>query len=306
MTTKHWNTSDIPDLTGKTIIVTGGNSGLGFEAVKALATKNAQVTIACRNLQKGNEAKLQIAKLQPNAKISVMELDLASLFSINKFAKEFSEKHSKLDILINNAGIMMVPYSLTKDGFESQMGTNHLGHFALTGLLLDLLKKTPKSRVVNVSSIAHKNAKIDFENLLFENGKGYSPIKAYSRTKLSNLLFTYELQRYFEVNNIDCIALAAHPGVAVTNLANHMVKRNIFEFFTPLFSFAIQHADMGALPELRAATDPHAKGAEFYGPNGFREMKGFPVVVEPVNAAKNRDDAKKLWEISEKLTSVYF
>lgn len=306
MAIKKWNKTHIPDLTGKTVIVTGGNSGLGFEAVKALAEKSARVIIACRSIEKGKDARNKIIEIHPNADINVMELDLMDLKSIRNFADQLKKKHSKLDILINNAGIMMVPHTLTKDGFESQIGTNHLGHFALTGQLLDLLKRTPKSRVVNVSSMAHKTGVMDFDNLLYTNGEGYTPIKAYGRSKLSNILFTYELQRFFEANKIDCMALAAHPGVSDTNLFNNAAPKWLLKVLRPLFLLMVQPAEMGVLPELRASVDPNAKGSEYYGPNGKREIKGYPVLVEPAKQARDFEAARKLWEISEKLTSVVY
>jgi NAD(P)-dependent dehydrogenase (short-subunit alcohol dehydrogenase family) len=306
MATKNWNTSDINDLTGKTIIVTGGNSGLGFEAVKALSENGARVIIACRSTEKGEAVRNELIEGHSTADIIVMELDLMNLKSIRSFVDMFKKKHSRLDILINNAGIMMVPYKLTKDGFESQIGTNHLGHFALTGLLLDVLKKTPKSRVVNVSSMAHKSGVMDFDNLLYANGEGYTPMKAYGRSKLSNLLFTFELQRFFEANKIDCIALAAHPGVSDTNLFAHAAPKWLLKVLRPLLLLMIQPAFMGVLPELRASVDPNAKGSEYYGPNGKREVKGHPVLVEPTKEAKDIEAARKLWEISEKLTSVVY
>ena len=244
--------------------------------------------------------------MHPKADILVKELDLADLKSVTDFAASFKKENKQLDVLLNNAGIMMVPYGLTKDGFEKQIGTNHLGHFALTGLLLDLLKATPKSRVVNVSSMAHKSGVMDTDNLLYENGKDYSPIKAYGRSKLANLLFTYELQRFFEKNKIDTIAVAAHPGVSDTNLFNHAAPKWLMNLLRPLFLFMIQPASMGALPEIRAAVDADVKGAQYYGPDGKREMKGFPVVVESTNASHNEEDARKLWELSEKLTGVSF
>jgi len=306
MATKNWTITDIPDLTGKTVIVTGGNSGLGFESVKAFALNKAKVIMACRSIKKGEEAKKQIVKFLPTADIIVMELDLTDLKSIRKFASEFKQNHTHLDVLLNNAGIMMVPYGLTKDGFENQMGTNHLGHFALTGLLLGLLKKTPASRVVNVSSMAHSSGVMDFNNLLYEKGKDYSPLKAYGRSKLSNLLFTYELQRFFEKNKINCMALAAHPGLSDTNLGHYMMEKWYFRLLMPLFFRFSQPASMGALPEIRASVDPAAKPAEFYGPDGKRQMKGYPVIVHPKEKAFNKEDARKLWEASEKLTSVIY
>lgn len=306
MTTQNWTISNIPDLSEKTIIVTGGNSGLGFEAVKAFASKNGHVIMACRSMEKGNEARKQIVKLLPQADITVMELDLSSLISIHNFAVKFKKDHIRLDILLNNAGIMMVPYGLTRDGFENQLGTNHLGHFALTGLLLDFLKKTPKSRVVSVSSLAHKQGKMDFNNLLYEGGNDYSPLKAYGRSKLSNLLFTYELQRFFETNKIDCMAVVAHPGVSDTNLFVHAAPKWFMKLFRPLFLRFTQPASMGVLPELRAAVDPEAKGSDFFGPDGKREMNGYPVIVHSNATSHDKESARKLWQMSEKLTGVVY
>lgn len=306
MSTTQWSLSSIPDLTNNNIIVTGGNNGLGFQAVKALAAKNANVIIACRNLEKGEVAKKDIINEFPNAHINVMLLDLTDLLSVRTFAQNYKKEYSSLHVLINNAGIMMVPYGVTNDGFEKQMGTNHLGHFALTGLLLDLLIKTPASRVVNVSSIAHKNGTMNFNNLLYKNGEGYSPMKAYGRSKLANLLFTYELQRFFEKNKIDCISLAAHPGVSDTALFDHVAPKWVMSLLHPLFRLMVQPASMGALPELRAATDPQATGGQYYGPDGKKEMKGFPVIVAFTDYSHNQENAKQLWDMSEKLTNVTF
>ena len=200
MSKNKWTKSNIPELTGKVIIVTGGNSGLGYESVKAFAEKGAEVIMASRSLEKGSTAKKEIGNVKGN--ITVMQLDLMDFASISSFVKVFKEKYNRLDILLNNAGIMMTPYSLTKDGLEAQNGTNHFGHFALTGQLLDLIIQTPASRVVNVSSNGHKTGKMDFDNLLFEDGQDYTPMKSYARSKLANLLFTYELQRKFEAGNM--------------------------------------------------------------------------------------------------------
>ena len=306
METKNWTTKDIPNLKGKTIIVTGGNSGLGFEAVKAYARKNATVIMACRSVSKGEIARQQILDITSKSHIVVMELDLTDLKSIQQFSNKFKESFTSLDILLNNAGILMVPYGLTKDGFENQLGTNHLGHFALTGLLMDVLKSTPNSRVVNVSSMAHKQGVMDYSNLLYNKGDGYSPLKAYGRSKLSNLLFTYELQRYFDANKIDCIAVAAHPGVSDTNLFVHAAPKWVMAVLRPLFLFMVQPAAMGVLPELRASVDKNVKGGEYYGPDGKREMKGYPVVVQSIPASHDKDSARKLWEMSEKLTAVVY
>jgi len=299
-----WTLEDLPDLSGKNIMVTGGNSGLGYESVKAFASKGAGVFLASRSLDKGEQAKSEILKTVPDAKITVMELDLGDLESVKNFAADYHKNHQKLDVLLNNAGIMMTPYFTTKDGFEGQFGTNHLGHFALTGLLLDLLLDTPGSRIVNVSSGAHKSGTMDFENLQWENGRDYSPMKAYGRSKLSNLLFTYELQRRLEAANKDTLAVAAHPGLAATNLARHLEGKILFKILTPLFKLMAQDQAMGALPQIRASVDPAVKGGEYYGPDGRGERKGYPVEVPSNEASHNLRDAASLWEESEKLTGV--
>ena len=306
MSKVKWTTDNIPSLAGKTIIVTGGNSGLGFQSVKAYCEKGAHVIMACRSVSRGEEAKNEILKTCKNADIVVMQLDLADLSSVRKFVDEFKKSHQQLHILLNNAGIMMVPYGLTKDGIESQQGTNYFGHFALTGLLLDVLKNTPKSRVINVSSLAHKQGVMDFDNLLFDRGKGYASFKAYGRSKLENLLFTYELQRYFETNRFDTIAVAAHPGTSNTNLFSHIGGKFLQALLKPLMSLFIQPSSMGALPELRASVDPDAKGGEFYGPDGRGGLRGYPVIVQPNNAAKDKESARRLWEFSEKITGVKY
>lgn len=303
---ENWTTENIPDLNGKVIIVTGGNSGLGFESVKVFAEKGAEVIMACRSLEKGGKAKTEILKNIPEGKVEVAELDLADLKSVHRFAEKFQKTYSRLDVLLNNAGIMTTPYFKTNDGFEGQMGTNHLGHFALTGLLLPVLGKTPKSRVVNVSSMAHKQGKMDFDNLLFENGKGYSPMKSYGRSKLANLLFTYELQRYFKSNNIDSISVAAHPGVSQTDLFRYLDDKWYFRLVRPAFEAISQEGKMGALPQVRASVDPQVKGGEYYGPKGFMELKGYPEKVQSNGRSHNLEDARKLWEVSEKLTGVKF
>ncbi len=294
----------MPDLSGKAIIVTGGNSGLGYESVKAFAAKGAWVVLASRSAEKGEEAKSDILKTVPDGKITVMELDLGDLESVKSFAADYRKNHQKLDVLLNNAGIMMTPYFTTKDGFEGQFGINHLGHFALTGLLMDMLLATPGSRIVNVSSGAHKNGTMDFDNLQWENGKDYKPMKAYGRSKLSNLLFTYELQRKLEAAGKATIAAAAHPGIATTNLARHLEGKFLFKILTPLFKTMAQDQAMGALPQIRASADPEVKGGQYYGPDGKGERKGYPVVVPSNEASHNLQDAARLWEESEKLTGV--
>lgn len=303
---EHWTLDNAPDLSGKVMIVTGGNSGLGYESVKAFAMKGAEVILASRTMEKGEQAKAEIVAEVPEATINVMELDLADLESVRSFATTFSKQYNKLDVLLNNAGIMMSPYFKTKDGFEAQFGTNHLGHFALTGLLLDLLLKTPGARVVNVSSGAHKNGNMDFNNLQFEDGKGYSPMKAYGRSKLANLLFTYELQRKLEAAGKDLISTAAHPGIAMTNLARYLEKKWLVRLLLPLVKGMAQDQAMGALPQIRAAIDPNVKGGEYYGPDGKNERKGYPVVVPSNEDSHDLEDAAKLWQESERLTGVAY
>lgn len=293
-----WTHNDIPDQKGRIAIVTGANSGLGFETSKALASKGAEVIMACRNMNKANAAAELIKKEVPNAKLVLMQLNLQDLSSIKDFADKFQEKYARIDLLINNAGIMMPPYGKTKDGFESQIGTNHLGHFALTGHLLDIITKTDNSRIVNVSSLMHKRGSMNFDDLHRE--KKYSRSEAYGQSKLANLLFTYELQRKLEKSGSNTIAAAAHPGWAMTNLQQYsgFVKK-----LNPVFG---QNAQQGAWPTLFAATHPNVKGAEFYGPGGFMEMKGHPRKVESNSKSHDKETAAHLWKVSESLTNVKF
>ena len=302
---KKWTMDNSPDLSGKIIIITGANSGIGFEAARALVHKGAEVVLASRDHTKAQDALAELQAEIPHAKLAFIPLDLASLDSIRFFAEQFKAQYNKLDILINNAGIMMVPFGVTEDGFEKQLGTNHLGHFALTGLLIDLLVKTPGSRVVNISSNAHYRGEIDFTDLSYENG-GYTPLGAYNRSKLANLLFTFELQRRLDASGAGTLALAAHPGISATALADHFVNKQFTWLVRGVMKLIFQSAAMGALPGLRAAVDPNARGGEYYGPDGKGEKSGFPVVVSSNQASRDLQDAKKLWEISERLTGVEF
>lgn len=306
MATSKWTFNSIPDLQGKTIIVTGGNSGLGYESVKAFAQKGADVVLACRNPEKGEKAKNEIMQTKPKGQIQVMVIDLMDLSSVKQFAHDFKSMYPKLDVLLNNAGIMATPYFKTKDGFEAQLGTNHLGHFALTGLLLDVLKSTPGSRVVNVSSMAHKSGKMDFDDLMFEKGRKFKTMKAYGQSKLSNLLFTYELQRYFEKNKIESISVAAHPGGSNTRLAGHLEDSGFMKIVSKVLRGIMQSAAKGALPQIRASVDPNVKGGEYYGPGGIGEIAGYPVLVKSTPASQNMEDARRLWDASEKLTGVTY
>jgi NAD(P)-dependent dehydrogenase (short-subunit alcohol dehydrogenase family) len=297
-----WTTSDIPDLTGRTAIVTGANTGLGFQTVTALAAHGAHVVLAVRNLEKGRDAVQKIAAASPGAAVTLQELDLTSLSSVRAAADELRSKHDAIDLLINNAGVMFTPKSITKDGFELQFGTNHLGHFALTGLLLDRLLPTQGSRVVTVSSVGHRiRAAIHFDDLQWE--RSYSRVGAYGQSKLANLLFTYELQRRLAPRGTT-IAAAAHPGGSNTELMRNMPAplRVATAAMAPLF----QGADIGALPTLRAATDPDVHGGQYFGPDGFGQMRGYPKVVSSSDQSHDESLQRRLWEVSEKLTGVVY
>lgn len=297
MNNTNWTTENISDLSGVTAIVTGANSGIGYETAKTLAGKGASVILAVRSKNKGNVAIETIKNDLPDAKIEIIDLDLSSLESVKSFVDKFSKKHKVLDILVNNAGVMVPPYSKTNDGFELQFGTNHLGHFTLTGLLLPFIKQSEKGRIVTVSSVAHRRGNINFEDLNWET-RDYNAWQAYADSKIANLYFTYELARRLNDTNIQ--ALASHPGYTRTNLQKNSL------FFRILNPFLSQKPSMGALPSLRAATDKDAKSGEFYGPGGRSEYRGHPVKVDSVELAKDKEIAKKLWSVSENLTGVKF
>ena len=300
---EKWTSAQVPDLAGKVIIVTGANSGIGYEAARVFVSKGAETVLACRSEQKARAALEQIKAGSPAARAEFMQLDLASLASVYAFAEAFKQKYERLDVLVNNAGIMWVPYGLTEDGFERHLGTNHLGHFALTGLLLERLRHTPGSRVVTISSIAHRSGVMDFENLMFTEGKDYTPQAGYGRSKLANLLFTYELQRRFEEAGMDSLALAAHPGGTNTDLIDH---RPMAGFLRSFLGWIMQSGEMGALPTLRAALDPQAKGGEYYGPGGRAEIRGYPRRVSSTEAARDPQAAAKLWQVSAELSGVNY
>jgi NAD(P)-dependent dehydrogenase (short-subunit alcohol dehydrogenase family) len=294
-----WNASKIADLNGKVIIITGATSGLGKEATQVLAEKNATIIMAVRNVSKAETIKNEILKQHPKANIETLQLDLSSLDSIKQFSNEVINKFDRLDVLINNAGVMMCPFSKTQDGFEIQMGTNHLGPFALTGQLMPLLKKTKDSRIVSTSSIAHTQGNIDFSDLNWEKRK-YKTSNAYGDSKLANLYFTYQLVEKLKNDPSNPTVLAAHPGWTKTDLQRHST---IFSFLNPFFS---QGVKMGVLPTLRAAFDPDAQSGNYFGPAGFMEMKGYPVKVKSNKLSRNLDLAKKLWNMSEELTGVKY
>jgi NAD(P)-dependent dehydrogenase (short-subunit alcohol dehydrogenase family) len=296
-----WTTADIPDQTGRTAVITGANTGLGYETAAALAAKGAHVVLAVRNLEKGKAAADLIAQATPGASVAVQQLDLTSLESIRAAADQLRASHESIDLLINNAGVMMTPKSTTRDGFELQFGTNHLGHFAFTGLLIDRVLAVPGSRVVTVSSTGHRFARgIRFDDLQWEHD--YSRVGAYGQAKLANLMFTYELQR--RLIGTKTIAAAAHPGGSNTELMRNLPAaiRGVGIVLTPLF----QGPDMGALPTLRAATDPGVLGGQYFGPDGFGEQRGYPKIVGSTAASHDTAAQRRLWAVSEELTGVTF
>jgi NAD(P)-dependent dehydrogenase (short-subunit alcohol dehydrogenase family) len=301
----HWTTDSIPDQEGKVFIITGANSGLGYESARALAKKGAKIILACRNLEKGESARQKIRKETPGADLDLKELDLANLVSVAGFASEVRTKHKKLDVLMNNAGIMATPYGKTLDGFEQQLGINHLGHFALTGRLLGLLLKTPGSRIVNVSSKAARRGIIHFDDLMGENK--YIPWERYGQSKLANLLFTFELHRRLQKHNLNLKVIAAHPGVSVTNLHQAMAMPGVLKtIYEKIFSVFLPDAARGALSQLYAATASEAQSGAYYGPGGWSEMAGYPSEARVPAQALNAKTAVRLWDISEELTGVKF
>jgi NAD(P)-dependent dehydrogenase (short-subunit alcohol dehydrogenase family) len=300
-----WTAADVPDQSGRVAIVTGANSGIGYEAAAVLADKGAHVVLAVRNLDKGNDAAERITSKSPNAVVTVQELDLTSLDNIRKAADELRANFPRIDLLINNAGVMYTEKASTKDGFELQFGTNHLGHFALTGQLLDNMLPIEGSRVVTVSSVGHRiRAKIHFDDLNLD--RNYNRVVAYGQSKLANLLFTYELARRLKAKGAPTTALAAHPGAADTDLLRNMPGgiRQVSQFFWS--NFIAQGPDMGAEPTLRAAADPGAQNGQYYGPGGFGEQKGHPKVVKSSAQSHNEDIQCRLWTMSEELTGVTY
>jgi NAD(P)-dependent dehydrogenase (short-subunit alcohol dehydrogenase family) len=298
-----WNVNDIPNLKEKVIVITGANSGIGFEAARVLAQKEANIVFAVRNHEKGQTAMRSIQNEYPAARIQLMKLDLSDLHSIKQFAQQFASSHDRLDLLINNAGVMMPPYTKTKDGFELQFGSNHLGHFVLTGSLLSLIQKTEQSRIVTVSSLAHKGAKIDFDNL--DGSKQYSRYKFYGQSKLANLLFSYELNKRLQKAGIPVKSIACHPGISTTNLISLGKEKASWyaKFAVQLIS---QSAQQGAWPTLYAATYPNLQGGEYIGPDGAGNRKGNPAVDDTVKRLYDEELLKKLWTVSEELTGFRY
>ncbi|MET8995600.1 SDR family NAD(P)-dependent oxidoreductase [Amycolatopsis sp. NPDC004169] len=295
-----WTERDVPSQRGRVAVITGANTGLGFDTAKVLAERGATVVLAVRDVAKGKQA---AARLGADADVTVQQLDLASLESVRAAAADLHATLPKIDLLINNAGVMYPPRQTTRDGFELQFGTNHLGHFALTGLLLDLLLPVEGSRVVTVASIAHRiRAGIRFDDLQWE--KSYDRVAAYGQAKLANLMFAYELQRRLAPHGTTA-SIAAHPGVARTELMRNSpaALRAVFPLVAPLFT---QSSERGALPVLRAATDPSALGGQYYGPAGPGGYRGRPEVVASSPQSYDASIQRRLWAVSEELTAVKF
>lgn len=303
-----WTQNDIPDLIGKVVVITGANSGLGLESTKAIAAKGATVVMACRNMSKAEQAKTAVLQQVPDAKLDLMQLDNASLASVRAFADAFKAKYDRLDVLLNNAGLMAIPRTMTEDGFEMQLGVNHLGHFALTGHLLDVITSTPGARIHNVSSSAAFNGAINLDDLMGE--EEYSRWSAYGQSKLANAAFATELDRRLKVAGHDTIANSSHPGLVMGNLQSNSLQQSgtplseriLYGIFGPLIG---QNISMGVLPQLYASTSPHAKGGVFYGPKTMR-LRGYPAEQKCNDALNDAALLKGFWEASEQLTGVSY
>ncbi|OBA63939.1 short-chain dehydrogenase [Mycobacterium sp. 1100029.7] len=306
LTNDKWSEADIPDQSGRVAIVTGANTGIGYHTAAVLADRGAHVVLAVRNLEKGNAALSRIVAARPGADVTLQALDLSSLDSVRAAADALRAAYPRIDLLINNAGVMWTPKQVTADGFEMQFGTNHLGHFALTGLLLDHLLGVRGSRVVTVSSLGHRvRAAIHFDDLQWE--RSYQRVGAYGQSKLANLLFTYELQRRLAARPEDrhTIATAAHPGGSNTELARYLPGA-LQPLQAVLGPVLFQSAAMGALPTLRAATDPNVEGGQYFGPAGFLEQRGHPKLVASSAQSHDEELQRRLWTVSEELTGVSF
>jgi NAD(P)-dependent dehydrogenase (short-subunit alcohol dehydrogenase family) len=302
----RWTTDVLPDLSGRTAVVTGANSGIGLQAAKALAGAGAHVLLGCRNPERAQGAVAEIRAASPGAEVEALRIDLADLASVEEAAASVSERPEPLDLLINNAGVMATPLMRTADGFEMQLGTNHLGHFALTGRLLEKLREAPAARVVTVASTAHRQGRMDFDDLNWE--RSYSRWPAYGRSKLANLLFTFELDRRLRAADWALIAAACHPGYSATNLQTTRGGGILSHVQTALMkvtnALIAQSDEMGALPTLYAATAPDVEGGDYIGPDGIAEARGHPTKVGCTDRARDQGDAKRLWDASVELTGV--
>lgn len=306
----EWTAAEMPDLSGSRVVVTGANSGLGFEATKAFARKGAHVVMACRSRERGREAMRGVRNEVPAASLTLGELDLADLNSVRAFAETFDEEFGSLDILCNNAGVMAIPRRETEQGYEMQFGVNHLGHFALTGLLFDALRESSgESRVVTQSSGVHESGEMDFDDIDGEDE--YDEWGAYAQSKLSNLLFAYELQRRLDSAGVDGVtSVGCHPGYAATNLQRRGPEMSGSKLRLAAMRVAnavvAQSAEMGSLPMLYAATADDVEGGDYVGPTGLRNMRGYPGKTESSDRSHDEDDARRLWDLSEDRTGVAF
>ena len=294
----NWTFDQVPDQHSRTALVTGANTGIGYDTALALAKRGAHVVLACRSRERGADAARRMEAEQPAGSVQFLPLDLGNLASVRMFAKTFLARYERLDLLINNAGVMIPPLSKSEDGFELQIGVNYFGHFALSGLLFDRLTATPGARLVTVSSTASRQGRIDFDN--FHGEKPYKAWREYCQSKLANLLFSLELQRRLDREGHALIATAAHPGWTSTDLQRHS---GFFGFFSPIFGMA---TNQGALPILYAATAPEAEAGGYYGPDGFLEMRGYPAPAQIPPRAQDTQTAQRLWETTEKLTGITF
>ncbi|TCK72683.1 oxidoreductase [Acidipila rosea] len=308
MAVNKWTAAEIPSQAGKLALITGANSGIGFHAAMELARAGAAVILACRDLQKGAAARQRILQELPQAAVELLQLDLANLASIRGAAREFLTSGRVLDLLVNNAGVMALPErQFTDNGFEKQIGTNHLGHFALTSMLLPAVQAAPHPRIVTVSSIAHRGGHIRFDDLNWT--RDYKPWPAYRQSKLANLYFAFELERRLRRTDSNAISLAVHPGVANTNLfqAGPGQGGGLLAKTIPAFIALTSQTDaQGALPTLYGASAPMVRGGGYYGPDGFREMRGYPVEVKAEAQAYDEAAAQRLWKLSEQLTGEIF
>lgn len=303
MASSRWTTKDIPDQAGRTAIITGSNTGLGLETARALVGRGASVVLAVRNIEKGEAARSSILADHPDGHVVIQRIDLGSLESIRTAAAELRSAHDRIDLLINNAGVMYTEWQTTSDGFEFQMGVNHLGHFALTSLLIDRMVGVDGSRIVSLSSVGHRvRSSLDPETMM--SGEKYNRVSAYGRSKLANLLFTYELQRRLAAAGASTSSVAAHPGVSSTELARN--SPGFIRYLEKVTAPILQSAAMGALPTLRAATDPNAEGGNYYGPGGFMEIRGHPKLVESSKRSHDPELQAGLWLRSEELTGETF
>jgi len=302
-TTAPWTEADVPNQSGRTAMITGGNSGIGFETARVLAQRGALLLLGCRDKGKAHDAVVRIRAVAPGADVRVVPLDLASLRSVRAAAAQVRSACEGIDLLINNAGVMMPPYGVTADGFELQLGINHLGHFALTGLLLDRLAARPGARVVTVSSNSHREGRINFDDL--QSQHGYRRIAGYGQSKLANLMFTYELQRRLAAAGSPAIAAAAHPGLTRTDLARYL-SRVMTAYYVMVERPLAQSAAMGALGTLRAATDPAVRGGDYYGPVRWRGERGHPHRISSSERSHDEEAQRRLWRESERLTGVRY